>query len=488
MSAVTAGEMRELEEAAFRSGVDAGLLMDAAGRGIADRLRQHFPRPGTAVAYLGKGNNAGDALVVLESLREAGWAVALRASHPPQEWSTLARQRHRRLDEPLAGPLDPPGRPGPLLLLDGLLGIGARGPLRPPLAALADEMARLRRDRGALVVAIDLPSGLDTDRGELHPGGVVADLTVTVGVPKSGLLADAAAAACGRLFVVPLAELPEPDRPGPRLATPEGFPGRRPPRPHDFHKGRAGRVGILAGSEGMTGAAVLCATGALRGGAGLVTLHAHDRLAAPPEVMVRPSDRRVAEAFGPEADALVIGPGIGRPERSDELLERLAADGRPVVLDADALNLIARDDRRDLLRAPCLITPHPGEFARLAPDLAGLPRVEAATRFVERHPCTLLLKGARSVVAAPGIDPRLNPTGHAGMASGGQGDVLAGVCGALLAGGVPAPDAAMLAAWLCGRAAERALTHGGQSEESCTASDTLAHLGGAFRDWRTGRR
>lgn len=490
MSPVTVAEMRALEDAAFRTGTDPGELMDRAGRGIARRLLDHFPTPGRAVAYLGKGNNAGDALVVLEELRRHGWRIALRVAHPATECSTLTRQRLRRLgiDET---PVIPHG-PGPLLLLDALLGIGAAGAPRAPLDGLAREMAEQRRDHGGIVVGIDLPSGLDADTGEAADGTVVADLTITVGAPKSGLLHDGATGQVGRLLVVPLDELTPPDRGRPQLATPESFPALLRPRPHDFHKGDAGRIAVLAGSPGMSGAATLAASGALRGGAGLVSLFLDPgNPAAPPaEIMVRHSTRRIEHAFDSAADAFVIGPGLGtlnEPHR-DTLFDRLADDDRPVVLDADALNLIAAAGRADLLRPHHLITPHPGEFSRLAPDLADLPRVDAATRFVGRHPCTLLLKGARTVIAAPGANPRLNPTGHAGMASGGQGDVLAGVAGALLGSGLAPVDAATLAAWLCGRAAERALTHGAESEQSLSASDTLAHLGGAFRDWRERRR
>lgn len=253
---------------------------------------------------------------------------------------------------------------------------------------------------------------------------------------------------------------------------------------------------MLAGSPGMSGAAVLAASGALRGGAGLVSLFlsraAFGGLAAamPAEVMVRVEEDAVDGLFAMAADARVIGPGMGALEEAarQRLLERLEGWGGPLVLDADALNLIAATGRHDLLGPSSLITPHPGEFRRLAPDLADLPRVEAARRFVARHPCTLLLKGARTLVASPDGVVRWNPTGHAGMASGGQGDVLAGLCGALLAAGHAAADAAMLGAWLGGRAGERAISHGGESEESLVAGDVLSHLGRAFADWRERRR
>lgn len=491
MSCVTAAEMRALEEAAFRRGVSAEALMDEAGVGIAQRLIALFPRPGTAVAYLGKGNNAGDALVALRVLRdEAGWTVSIRAGHEPTLWTVLARRKLRELGEVSAAlPALPVA--GPLLLLDGLLGIGAGGALREPLAGLAQEMERLRRDHGATVAAIDLPSGLDATTGESAGEGVTADLTLTIGAPKRGLFTPAGIGRAGRIVLVPVANLPPPEA-GPRLFCPDLFPGLLAPRPHDFHKGDAGRIGILAGSPGMTGAAVLCATAALRAGAGLISLHVtpdlHPLVAAtlPPEVMVRPEKDPVAGLFAAGHDAIVAGPGLAHlaDPLKRALLDCLETDDLPAVLDADALNALAAAGRSGLLRPSHLITPHPGEFARLAPDLKGLPREEAVEAFTSRHRGTLLLKGARTLIGRAGEPIRINPTGHPGMASGGQGDVLAGVAGALLAGGADPLDAGALAAWLCGRAAELALDHG----PFTTAGDTLRHLGGALRDWQGRRR
>jgi hydroxyethylthiazole kinase-like uncharacterized protein yjeF len=497
MSFVTGAAMRSLEEAAFRRGVSAELLMDQAGAGIARRLVDHFPQPGRVVAYVGKGNNGGDALVALRHLRDAGWQIALRSACPEAEWGELPRRKSGELGDPPATTV--PDGSGPLVLLDGLLGIGARGEMREPLATLAREMAALRNDRGAILAAMDLPSGMDADTGE---GGMTADLTLTVGVPKRGLATAAGVAKAGRVLLVPLDDLPPPERSELRFFCPEWFPGLLPPRPHDFHKGDAGRVGLLAGSPGMTGAAVLAATGALRAGAGLVTLHVEPAFlpslaaAMPPEVMVKISADPVADAFSSGHDALVIGPGTGRAGdgwRAKLLAHlatahlataHLATAHPPAVLDADALNLLAAEKRTDLLGSGHLVTPHPGEFRRLAPDLADRERGEAAAAFVARHPCTLLLKGTRTLVAAPGEITRYNPTGHAGMASGGQGDVLAGAAGALLARGLKPADAGSLAAWLCGRAAERALANG----PITTAGDSLEQLGGAMRDWQERRR
>lgn len=490
MSFVTGAAMRSLEDVAFRRGVSPESLMDLAGAEIARRLMDHFPKPLLAIACVGKGNNGGDALVALRHLRSAGWKIAVRTAYPEIEWSILPRRKLRELGEvPAMASFD--ACHGSCLLLDGLLGIGASGGLRSPLAELAAEMTALRDHRGAMIAAMDLPSGLDADSGE--GGAITADLTLTVGVPKQGLTTANGIQRAGRILLIPLADLPLPDHGPLRFFCPESYPGLLPPRPHDFHKGRAGRLGILAGSPGMTGAAVLCADAALRAGCGLVTVHAGREflpaLAAmmPPEIMVRTSDDPVTEAFEAGHDALVIGPGTGNVADSWRtcLLRHLESSSPlPTLLDADALNALASSARIDLLRTHHVITPHPGEFRRLAPDLADSDRLDACSEFVGRHPCTLLLKGARSLVAAPGIATRFNPTGHAGMASGGQGDALAGVAGALLAQGLPGPDAAALAAWLCGRAAERALAEG----PFASAGATIRHLGGALRDWQECRR
>ncbi|MCW1887577.1 NAD(P)H-hydrate dehydratase [Luteolibacter flavescens] len=489
MSFVTGAAMRSLEESAFSNGISAEYLMDQAGEGIARRLLDHFPRPGRAVAYLGKGNNAGDALVALLHLRNAGWQISLRAAWPESAWGPLPLRKWQELDSPSPTEVIPEG-PRPLLLLDGLLGIGARGTLREPLAPLAEEMAGLRESRGAIVAAMDLPSGMDADTGE--GSGITADLTLPVGVAKLGLTTSAGIASAGRILLVPVPDLPPPAADTLAFFCPESFPGLLAPRPHDFHKGNAGRIGLLAGSPGMTGAAVLAATAVLRAGGGLITLHGEPGFLSslsspmPPEIMVRSSATPVADAFSAGHHALIIGPGMGNmaEDQKLELLTQLATSSIPAVLDADALNLLATTGRTDLLERHHLITPHPGEFRRLAPDLAELDRVEAAAAFVGRHPCTLLLKGTRTLVATAGKATRFNPTGHAGMASGGQGDVLSGVAGTFLAQGVQPADAASLAAWLCGRAAERALAKG----PITTAGDTIDELGGAMRDWQERRR
>jgi NAD(P)H-hydrate epimerase len=253
-----------------------------------------------------------------------------------------------------------------------------------------------------------------------------------------------------------------------------------------MHKGDCGRVTLVAGALGTAGAAVLAAQGALRAGAGLVTLCVPHEIypivasRAPEECMVRPVASAEDVLFS-RADALGLGPGLGIGNA--ELALCLVRDfGGPAVVDADALNALAAGHLSVLEHAagPRLLTPHPGEMARLDPEGVELGRCERVRRFTDRWPVTLLLKGARTVVGTGGVGLSFNTTGNPGMASGGMGDVLTGVCAALLAQGLECHEAAILGAWLCGRAAESLVCVGLRCEESLLASDVAGALGAAF--------
>lgn len=493
MSAVTSSEMRKLEEAAIAAGWTEERLMESAGEHLAHAISRFFPVPGTIIAYLGKGHNAGDAFVALRFLRDRfHWNIAIRKALPIDHWSPLTRVKSLELGNVEDFVDAPPWRllRGPVVLLDGLLGIGAKGALREPLLAMAREMAWLRNETGAKVAAIDLPSGTDPDSGEIHPGSVIADVTFMIGAAKRGLLSEQAANAVGALAIVPVEPLTSTASGESHLVSPQNLRTGSAPRPFDFHKGKAGRVGILAGSPAYTGAAVLAATGALRGGAGLITLHtppdavANISAKCPPEIIIRAcTDPR--ELLELNYDSLVIGCGLQGTEPSfhDQVLELISKTNLPTVIDAEALNLLAGADLSKLLKESHLITPHPGEFKRLAPDLADQPREAAAKAFAARTKATLLLKGCRTIVTRAGEPLWINSTGTPGMATGGQGDLLSGVIGALLARGHSPVQAASLAAWVCGRAAERALEQPHLSEESLAPSDVLGNLGGAFGDW-----
>lgn len=487
--AVSVAEMKALETAALAAGWSEAQLMELAGQALGRRILELFPQRGQAIAFIGKGHNAGDALIALRVLRDAGWHIAVRAAYPVDALAPLTQTQLKALgevDEQLAI------THAPLLLLDGLLGIGAHGALRPPLRELAAEMQQLRERKGARVLAVDLPSGVDPDSGEIFDGAVIADITLTVSAPKRGLLLGNSAHAVGALSLIEVEPLVSHVPSAVEMIAPQTLRSSLPLRSFDFHKGQAGRLGLLAGSRAYAGAAVLAATGALRAGAGLITLHVPDDAAelvasrCPAEIMIR-SYRELSELGEHRYDAVVCGPGLGTLDRdATHAMLAWAASQPNAVMDADALNAIAAHGGLEHLTAHHVLTPHPGEFKRLAADLANLPREEAARSFVDRCRATLLLKGSRTIVTNRNEALWCNSTGTPGMASGGQGDVLAGVIGALLAAGRDTLTAARLGAWLCGRAAERALMR--QSEESLTAGDTAAALGLAFRDWRRGTR
>ena len=489
---VSCSEMRAIEERAFAAGLTAEALMEDAGRQIARAVHQFIPRPGMCIVFFGKGHNGGDALVAARHLQRNGWQLQFRAAFAQEDWSELTLVQFSRIapegegERPLL--LSTP----PLVVLDGLLGTGAGGTLREPVRGACRELNRLRRENHAHVFALDLPSGLDGDSGAADADAVVADVTLTIGLPKAGLVADSAVRHVGRLAVLPLEGLPvEEAEHATTVTTPRALVPLLPRRAFDVHKGNCGRVGIFAGSPGLTGAAVICAEGAVRGGAGLVslyvpqTVHAIVAAQTSPEVMVRPLDQPLALAEM-DRDVLAIGPGLGR-ENGGAVLKLIAQAAQPMILDADALNIVASDlTVLDWCAGPRLLTPHPGEMARLDPDSTHSSRRGTAEKFTARFPHTLLLKGARSIIAERGRGHSYNPTGHPGLATGGIGDALTGLLAALVAQGLSLYDAARLGAWLIGRAAELAIASGRDSAESLRATVVLDHFGRAFHELRGG--
>lgn len=475
-------------ERAFFAGRSPEPWMDEAGRLCAAAILDFFPGPARAAIFVGKGNNGGDALVVARWLRRAGWDLSLHFAAAADKLEGLPAKKWIELEsEPRPVPT---ASARPLVIVDGLVGIGARGELRGRIRELARAANAMRFEEHGTTFAIDLPSGLDADTGLAGPDAIVADYTLGITLPKPGFLADAAVNQVGRLVEIPL-DIPvtEVDH-SRRVLFPSNLRPRLPRRDFDTHKGSAGRVAIVAGSAGYTGAAILTALGASRGGAGLVTLCVPEGIydltaaKAPPEVMVR-GIARLDDAAAMKTDVFAVGPGLG-PSPPAGLAPFLTGHPCPVVIDADALNALAADPASlGKLPGNRLLTPHPGEMARLLPGADAPDRATLARRFADERGLTLLLKGARTVIASPGKPLEFNSTGHPGMASGGMGDVLTGLCAAWIAQGLDLHDAACLGSWLLGRAAEIAVRDRGVAAESVSSPLVADHLGAALRALQT---
>jgi ADP-dependent NAD(P)H-hydrate dehydratase / NAD(P)H-hydrate epimerase len=489
---VTSAQMRDAENAAFARGISAEHLMNQAGSGVATVIQQFFPRSGYCLVFSGKGNNGGDALVAAAHLKRAGWHTEVHLSFPESECSELLRKKITEFRDtpPAAGAAvsaaDLSGTlPYSTVILDGLLGLGSKPPLRDPILAACREINRLRRQHNAFVFAVDQPTGLDGDSGNADPDCVVADFTVTIAAAKRGLLADDAINFVGRLEVVPLPDLPLKTA-DETVASATALRGLLPRRQFEAHKNQFGRVGMVAGSRGFAGAATMCVWGALRGGAGLVEVFVPENIyevvaaAAPFESMVKPI-KSYRDLLDEKIDVWGIGPGLGK-ENPREIIDLVQRTENPMVVDADALNIISTEvSILKNCRGTRLLTPHPGEMKRLAGDRK-ISRGELTKKFTAEFPVTLLLKGSRTVVAENGKRISYNITGNPGMATGGMGDVLTGVCAALIAQKLSLFDAARVGAWVCGRAAEIAIFNDGESEQSLLPRDVLTNLGRAFRE------
>ena len=485
--------MRSVEKAAFDRGVTAEALMDQAGAGIARAVARFFPKPGRCFVFAGKGNNAGDALVAAEHLSRAGWKIETRLCFDEKDGGELMRKKLQQLrrSESERGLSDPAVATLPhLIVLDGLLGLGAKPPLREPIRGTCREINRLRHDENAYVFAVDLPTGIDADSGKADRDSVVADFTVTIGFTKSGLVADGATNFVGRLEIVSLSELVSPRKTETAIvASSDSLRSLLPRRHFDVHKNDFGRVGVVAGSKGLAGAGIMCSLGALRAGAGLVELYVPEEIytavvaAAPVEAMVKPI-QSYRDVPNKSVDVWAVGPGLRR-ESADEIIHLIQSMRQPMVMDAEALNLLA--GKTALLRrcrGPRLLTPHPGEMKRIFDPKKNETRAQIAKRFTTRYPVTLLYKGSRTVVAQRKHPLSYNTTGNPGMSTGGMGDVLTGVCAVFMAQKLAPYDAARLGAWACARAAELAIFNGSASEESLLPRDVLHHLGAAFNDLR----
>lgn len=498
---LSAARIRELDRATIEDiGIPGPVLMEIAGRGCAQAAADLLGDGGRVLVICGKGNNGGDGLVAARHLVGAGYQVDVVLLADPGQLSGDAALNLGILQR-LNIPMQPLGDAGQLpaadhhdLIIDAILGTGIKSEVRGLYASAIDWI----NESGLPVVAVDVPSGISADNGQLLGRAVRATETVTFAELKPGLVFFPGAEHAGRIRIIDIGIPPSLLREAPGgcwLLEDEDVLEYLHPRPADAHKGRFGHLLVVAGSSDKPGAAGLCCRAAVHGGAGLVTL------AAPPEVLrsvvIGPVEymgtpvkntQDLLEACAGK-DALAIGPGLGTSSQAAELVRRAVADSElPMVIDADGLNNLA--GRLQLLTGTAgerVLTPHPGEAARLLEcSTAAIQRdrLAAARRLAAASGAVVVLKGARTVVADPQQTAWVVAAGNPGMASGGTGDVLTGIIAALLAQGLSARGAACCGALWHALAGDAAAARVGQQALSANLlinalGPTLQRLQGA---------
>lgn len=469
--------------------VPSRVLMETAGRAVVQVLVAELPAAitGGVLVAAGAGNNGGDGWVIARALHAVGIPVWV-ASVDPKTDDAIDNRALARLDG-----VRELGReeawPQAAVAVDALLGTGAAGPAKGDVLALAERVVAY----GAPIVAVDGPTGLDLTSGEAH-GPVHARVTVTFGAPRRGHLL--AREWCGKVVVVDIG-FPPSDRAWPLLVTDAWAAERLPRLAPQMHKGDRGRVCVIGGADGMSGAALHAARAALAAGAGLVKLvAARETIAAAqaslPDLLTVESalsetlEPGVTEAID-WADAVVIGPGLGREPRDARrafVAATLAHRRLPTVMDADALHIVPEIPTPS--SQPLVCTPHLGEFRALAGDAladeAANDRWSAAARAAAKLKCTVLLKGVPTVIADLRGPQHVVASGNPGLATGGSGDLLAGFIGAFLARGTAPAEAAALGAHALGRAAELGARQ--WTARSLRPADVLAALPDVWRSWK----
>lgn len=486
-------ECRTWDQRAERAGIGLGTLMDAAGRAAAQVLAARFGHrlPGGVLVATGPGNNGGDGWVLARALHRLG--VPVFVSPAPGAPSLLNQQVSAQARSEGVRTVEPDGPwPQAQVAVDALLGTGARGVLRPAIRALVERL----NDLSVPILALDGPTGVDLDSGASHGVAVHAEVSVTFGGFRRGHLL--AREECGTVVVVDIGH-PEADAAWPVLFTEAEaarLQGRLGVRDH---KGRRGRVVVVGGEAGMGGALRLAARAAFAAGAGLVHAVAPEATiealrAAEPDLqtlahgLAAPLAPALLGLLG-QADAVVVGPGLGRGAGRREFVAALAAASAPapLVLDADALNAFAEalPELVPLLAGrPALLTPHVGEFRRLFPDLGDGLEADpwsAASAAAARAGCAVLLKGVPTVVGHIQGAPLTIAAGNPGLATGGSGDVLSGLAGTALVQLQHPAAAAGLAALALGRAAEHAARR--VTARAMRPMDVIAALPELWRAW-----
>ncbi len=509
MKLVNADQMRAIDDRAINVEKIPSLeLMENAGRGIFEYIKENiipqFDRPNIAV-ICGRGNNGGDGFVVGRHLIDDGWEVDFYLVGDDEKLSDDCRVNYNHIRDAGHGIvhiIDEPHLPDLSeynIIVDAIFGTGFSGAPR----GISEPVIERINDANRFVVAVDAPSGLDVSTGAAEGAVVMADITTTLALPKPGQFVSPGRELCGNVVVIPIgipAEVVDHFDLKSNLIMSELVSSLLPIPKSDGHKGNFGKVFVLAGSPGLTGAATMSGLAAARSGAGLVTVGVPASLNHILEVKLTevmtvplPEDKRksvlAVRGIGQirqliaERDAAAIGPGIGRHHETIELIQRLIPSiDVPAVIDADGLFALSKDNSPLLAdHAPLVLTPHPGEFARLTgetPDANQINNYDLAVKYARAFNSVIVLKGSPTIVASPDGEVFLNPTGNWGMATGGSGDVLTGIILALLGQGLDPMEAAVCGVYVHGLAGDLATEE--IHPRSMIAGDLIEYLSDAF--------
>lgn len=503
MKIVTAQEMQQIDRTTIESyGLSGSILMERAGLSVARRIKERFDkRP--VVVLAGGGNNGGDGFVVARELHNDGWNVkvllfakrdqlkgdALFHSKAAEKFGVLIEERTKIKVEELTD----------TVVVDALLGTGLKKEVKAPLNKVIDTL----NESGSPVAAVDIPSGISSDTGQIMGAAIKACITVTFGLPKRGHYLYPGCGFAGELFIEDIGfpkTLLESEQLLVELIEPAQLRQLLPKRQRNAHKGNFGHVFLVAGSRGKTGAALMAARAALRAGAGLVTIGIPESISQTfacrvLEEMTLPlpcnSGFFTLDSLGPalkflqeKASVLAIGPGVSSEPETASFVRALSVKSTvPVVIDADGINAFHKESQAlSQIDAPCVITPHSGEMGRITGMSARQTdenRMHVAVEFAKVFNVIVLLKGAPSVLACPDDTMFINPTGNPGMASAGTGDVLTGIIAGLIAQGIPPVQGAKLGVYLHGLSGDIAAAR--KTEVAMTAGDILECLPEALK-------
>jgi NAD(P)H-hydrate epimerase len=519
MKVVTSQEMGEIDRRTIEEfGIPGQVLMERAGMAVASKIRELFVQRKTIV-LAGGGNNGGDGLVVARELFHSGWHVkvllfAKQNKLSPDCLSQLRSARQAGVPVEVRTGITG-GDLHSALVVDALFGTGLNKEIKGNLAEVISSLNR----SDSPVLSVDIPSGISADSGQVMGVAVKADYTVTFGLPKRGHFLYPGAERTGRLYIEHIGfpeELLTSDKLTVELLEKRYIAQLVPERPRYSHKGDYGHVLIVAGSKGKTGAAFMAAKACMRGGAGLVTLGVPESLGdivqsrvteemtlllpdAGDGTLSSKASSAILKFLAERADVLCIGPGMGVSDETMKLLPALITSSRAaMVIDADGINSIVDITLFGKAQAPVILTPHPGEMARLLNKKESLlrkgsrksgvkelrnqieeERIATALSFSQETGTYLLLKGVPTVLAEPGGSAYINPTGNPGMATGGTGDVLTGMVSSFMAQGMNPADGAILGMYMHGLAGD--IAAGKKGEYSLIASDIIDSLPEAFK-------